>query len=96
MASELYKQVLSELLTVPRCLAVGCGIRSRYIDEYKLCSHCCCKSMVKFISHKEMTQEELYEELAKIKEDLYYAESAFERAMIRDRQASCLDALSTQ
>ena len=33
MASELYKQVLSELLTVPRCLAVGCGIRSRYIDE---------------------------------------------------------------
>lgn len=93
MATQIYKQVLSELLTVPRCQAVGCGIRSRYISEYHLCSNCEQKSSIKMISHKEMTREELYMELADIKESLYHAESGFERAMIRDRQAACYDAL---
>jgi len=94
MATQIYKQVLNELLALPRCQAIGCGIRSRYIDEYHLCYNCGKKSSILMIPHKEMTREELYMELADIKDSLYYAESAFERAMMYDRQASCYDALN--
>ena len=92
--AELYKQVLQELLALPRCLAVGCGLRSRYIDEYHLCVNCSQKSMVQMIPHSQMSREELSEEMYEIKEQLRYAESAFERSMLREREFSCVAAMS--
>ena len=90
---EMHKLVLQELLALPRCLAVGCGMRSRYIDECHLCSHCSQKSMVQIIPHSEMTREELSAEMYDIRESLRYAESAFERSMLREREYSCVAAM---
>ena len=87
--AEMHKQVLQELLALPRCLAVGCGLRSRYLDECHLCSHCSQKSMVQMIPHSEMSREELSAEMYEIKESLRYAESAFERSMLREREFLC-------
>ena len=46
------------------------------------------------IPHREMTREELSAEMYDIRESLRYAESAFERSMLREREFSCVAAMS--
>ena len=91
---EAFKQVLREFLGMPRCLAVDCGFRSHYLDEYHLCFNCSQKSSVKMIPHREMTREELSAEMYDIRESRHYAESAFERSMLREREESCVAAMA--